>query len=159
MLRRILQVFLLSVLSAGPAFSQASSTPVPPPKSGTHYPLPRARVRAAILSDIGSADRQLLNQAWLLSVRQKLLMSWRPLIPDTDRRPMVEAGSAVLLIRLGPKGLVRHVRVERSARNQARNPALVTAAEGAVKAASPYPPFPPGVKARGIRLRVTFLYD
>lgn len=154
MLRRFLLIFLLSALSAGPAFSQ-TSTPVPPPKNGTHYPLPRTRVRASILSRINPADRQLLNQAWLLSVRQKLLMSWRPLIPDTDRRPMVEAGSAVLVIRLGPKGLVRHVRVERSAPDQA----LVTAAQGAVKAASPYPPFPPGVKARDIRLRVIFLYD
>jgi TonB family protein len=155
MLRRFLLVFLLSLLSAGPAFSQAASTPVPPPRTGTRFPLPRARVRASILSTISPADRKVMTQAWLLSVRQKLLMSWRPLIPDTDRRPMVEAGSAVLVIRLGPKGLVRHVRVERSAPNQA----LVTAAEGAVKAASPYPPFPLGVKARDIRLRVTFLYD
>jgi len=68
---------------------------------------------------------------------------------------MGEPGTAVLIVRLGRNGVVRHLRVARSTRDQA----LMTAAEGTLKSASPYPPFPPGVKAHRIKLRVIFLYD
>jgi TonB family protein len=157
MLRKRTLVALLSctLALALPALGQTASAPVPTPANGPHYGLPRAHIAADILSHISPADRKVLTQSWLLPVRQKLLMSWRPLLPNTARRPMREAGTDVLTLQLGPTGVVRSVRAVRSN----GDPALLKSAEGALKSASPYPPFPPGVKARSIRLRLTFRYD
>ncbi len=155
MIRRILLLLLLTGLAAAPAGAQTSSIPVPPPANGTRSALPHARITATIASHVSAADRQLLDQAWLLSVRQKLLMSWRPLLPDTARYPMGESGTAVLLVQLGRKGVVRHIRVTRSTGVHS----LLHAAIGAARSASPYPPFPPGVRARRLRLRLIFRYD
>jgi TonB family protein len=155
MFQRFLSVVLFIGLFAVPAIAQTSSTPVPPPRDGPAYPLRHAHVTASIMSGVSSADRNLLNRQWLMGVRQKLLMSLRPLIPDTDRPPAVEAGTAVLVVRLSPDGIVRHVGVSRSTGSEA----LLRAAEGAVRSASPYPPFPTGIKAGVLRLQITFLYD
>ena len=155
MLRLFLLLLLLTGLPAAPAGAQSSSTPVPPPSTGRQHPLPHAQVAAVILSHLSSADRNLLGRAWLLSVRQKLLMSWRPLLPDTTRPPMAEPGTVVLVVHLGSKGVVQGVRVVQSTGGRS----LRKAAEGAVKSASPYPPFPSGLSARRLRLRVTFQYD
>lgn len=155
--RRSLITLLLSALVlVGPAFGQTGrNTPIPPKSSGPNYPLPHAHVTVTILDRVSPADRKLLTQVWLLSVRQKLLMSWRPLLPDAARRPMGQSGSAVCTVQLGAHGVVQRVRVVHAA----GDPALLRSAEGALKSASPYPAFPPGVQARQLRLRVKFQYD
>lgn len=154
MLRKCLIALLGMMLLAGLACAQSASTPVPP-GPGPHYPLPRVQVSAKIVSRVKPADQKLLNQEWLLAVRQKLLMSLRPLIPDTARPPMGQPGTVVLVVRLGRKGVPRDVRVLQSS----ADPALVKAAEGAAKSANPYPPFPFRAKARHVKLQVTLQFN
>lgn len=157
MFRTRFLVFLFTMLLAGlPAMAQTTpNTPVPPPANGRHhYPLKRIGVAVHLLGNVSAADRALLRKEWLLSVRQQLLVSLRPLLPNIARPPMDEEGAAVLFVRVNPQGMVTHIRVVRSSGSAS----LQTAARGAVKAATPLPVFPPGVKARTLRLRVRFVY-
>lgn len=143
-----------------PAFSQTTpTTPVPPQTAAggpaQPYPLKRATVAVTVLSHVSKAERRKLRHAWLLSVRQQVLVNWRPLLPNITRPPMGQAGTTVLVVSMNRHGVVQHVRVERSAGVAS----LDRAAEGAMKAASPLPVFPRGVKERALRLKVRFVYD
>lgn len=120
---------------------------------GQKWPLPRHTVNIEITSKISSADRIALSRAWIPGVHAQLLANWRPLLPGTISPPPIHPGGiVVLLVRISPRGLVRHLAVLRPA----HDPALTHSVEGAVQASSPLPPFPPGVAARSISLRLTF---
>lgn len=144
------------ILGAGfPALAQTTSTPIPPQPGQRSYPLRRTKVVIHILGRISPADRALLRGQWLLSVRQSVLVNWHPLVPDTTRPPMQQPGATLLVVRVGPHGRIRGERVVRSS----GTPSLDRAAMGAVRAASPLPPFPPGVQSRKLRLRMLFEYN
>lgn len=147
---------LLMVLAAFPAVGQTTpNTPVPPQATGQTYPLKRVKIAVHLLGKVSARDRTLLRKEWLLSVRQQVLVNWHPLLPETTTPPMEQRGTTVLVVRIGPKGRVRHEKVERSSGVAS----LDRAAEGAAKSASPLPPFPPGVKAQELRLKMRFVYD
>lgn len=120
---------------------------------GQKWPLARHTLAIEITSKITSADRIALGKAWLPGVHAQLLTNWRPLLPGTSSPPPIHPGGTVVLrVRISPRGLVRHLAVLRPA----HDPALTRSVEGAVKSSSPFPPFPPGIAARSISLRLTF---
>ena len=137
-------------------FLAAGMAQVAPPNPGTPSPasLHHEQVAVRIVSRISSGERANLQKFWVLQLRKALRANWKPLVPDTNRPPMTQLGTTVLDVRVTANGLVRHMALLRPS----GDPALDHAAEGAVKAATPLPPFPPSVDVRTLALRLTFRY-
>lgn len=152
MVRKIL-VGLIAVGMVGLPAAGQSRAPVPKSSHVGQYPLERMVVTVHILRGVSHADLVRLREGWLMGVRQQIKVAWPPEVPDSARPPMDAAGTAMMVVRIGANGRVKHIRVVRWKGDRA----LVWAAEGAVKSASPLPVFPPGVKARTVRLRMHFI--
>lgn len=143
-------VLSAALLVTVPAVARPQATAAPQASA-----LARTEIQVHLLGRMHKKEREELQKAWLPAIQQQLRVNWRPLQPETTQPPMQASGATVLVADVTPQGRIDQLTVTQTSDNVA----LDEAARGAVQSAVPFPPLPPGLKDRNLRLQLDFIYN
>jgi TonB family protein len=146
----IILLFALAMVAAS-AHAQTTTTLPDDAQQGTA----NSNSEPEILTKLEPSDLAIMTNSYLPELRRRTMQAWLPLVPTEARSPQSKPGKVAITFHLAADGKVSLMQLT----STSGTVALDRAAWGAIVAASPYPPFPPGTKTATIDLRFTFRYN
>jgi TonB family protein len=147
-------IFLLLILTT-PAVSTVAQTADQPKADAGQISASNDPAVEILTADLDPSDVATLQNTYLPRLASQIREAWLPLVPAKAKQPQLKQGKVAIVFHLAADGKVSTMRLT----TPSGDVSLDRAAWGAITSSSPFPPFPPGMRANALDLRFNFRYN